>query len=61
MLLHKPDDAQAFLRLQLKVGNAFNQKYLDKKSFRYANNTVTANLLPLYFGITPKASSKASF
>jgi len=60
-LLHKPDDAQAFIALQLKVGNAFNQKYLDKKSFCYANNTVTANLLPLYFGITPKASSKAVF
>jgi alpha-L-rhamnosidase len=47
--------------LKLKVGNAFNQKYLDEKSFRYANNTVTANLLPLYFGITPAASNKAVF
>jgi len=61
-LLHKPTDAQAFATLKLKVGNAFNQKYLDKKSFRYANNTVTANLLPLYFGITPAAaSSRAVF
>lgn len=60
-LLNKPADAQAFAALKLKVGNAFNQKYLDKKSFRYANNTVTANLLPLYFGITSAASSKAVF
>lgn len=60
-LLHKPADAQAFAALKLKVGNAFNQKYLDKKNFRYANNTVTANLLPLYFGITPTAGSKAVF
>jgi alpha-L-rhamnosidase len=60
-LLNKPADAQAFAALKLRVGNAFNQKYLDKKSFRYANNTVTANLLPLYFGITPATSSKAVF
>jgi alpha-L-rhamnosidase len=60
-LLHKPADAQAFAALKLRVGNAFNKKYLNKKSFRYANNTVTANLLPLYFGITPAASSKAVF
>jgi alpha-L-rhamnosidase len=60
-LLNKPADTQAFAALKLRVGNAFNQKYLDEKSFRYANNTVTANLLPLYFGITPAASSKAVF
>jgi alpha-L-rhamnosidase len=60
-LLNKPADAQAFAALKLKVGIAFNQKYLDKKSFRYANNTVTANLLPLYFGITPATNSQAVF
>lgn len=60
-LLHKPADAQAFAALKLRVGNAFNQKYLDKKSLRYANNTVTANLLPLYFGIAPAANGKAVF
>jgi alpha-L-rhamnosidase len=60
-LVNKPADEQAFGVLKLKIGNAFNQKYLDKKSFQYANNTVTANLLPLYFGITPATTGKAVF
>jgi alpha-L-rhamnosidase len=60
-LLHKPADAQAFVALQLNIGNAFNQKYLDTKNFKYDNNTVTANLLPLYFGITPATNRKAVF
>lgn len=60
-LLHKPADAQAFAALQLSIGKAFNQKYLDTKNFKYDNNTVTANLLPLYFGITPAANRQAVF
>ncbi|WPU92375.1 family 78 glycoside hydrolase catalytic domain [Mucilaginibacter sabulilitoris] len=60
-LLHKPADVQAFASLQLNVGKAFNQEYLDKKNFKYDNNTVTANLLPLYFGITPSVNRQAVF
>ncbi len=33
---------------------AFNDKYLDRETGRYANNTVTANILPLWFGMVPK-------
>ena len=33
---------------------AFNDKYLDKETGVYANNTVTANILPLWFGMVPK-------
>jgi alpha-L-rhamnosidase len=61
ILVHQPADAQAYAALSLKISKAFNAKYLDKKTFRYDNNTVTANLLPLYFGITPVAYRKAVF
>jgi alpha-L-rhamnosidase len=33
---------------------AFNDKYFDRVTGVYANNTVTANILPLWFGMVPK-------
>jgi len=33
---------------------AFNDKYLNRVTGVYANNTVTANILPLWFGMVPK-------
>ena len=32
----------------------FNDKYFNRVTGRYANNTVTANILPLWFGMVPK-------
>jgi alpha-L-rhamnosidase len=61
ILLHKSADAKAFTVLQTNTVTAFNQKYLDKKNFKYDNNTVTANLLPLYFGITPSEARQSVF
>ncbi len=60
-LLNKPADAQQFASLSLQVKNAFNQKFFDKKTFQYDNNTVTANLLPLYFGMVPANDEKSVF
>lgn len=36
------------------VTQAYNAKYLDIRTGRYDNNTVTANLLPLAFGMVPE-------
>jgi alpha-L-rhamnosidase len=58
-LLHKPADAAAFAKLAGQTKVAFNRRFLDKKTFTYDNNTVTADLLPLYFGITPQADRQA--
>lgn len=58
-LLHKPADAAAFEKLSAQTKEAFNRKFLDKKTFAYDNNTVTADLLPLYFGITPQTDRQA--
>lgn len=54
-------DVQQFAAIAEKVKAAFNKKYYhaDKKS--YANNTVTANLLPLSFGMAPAADRAAIF
>lgn len=60
-MLHKPADAQFFATIKQNIGKAFNDKYFDKSTSRYSNNTVTANLLPLYFGITPTANKQAVF
>ena len=60
-ILNKPADAQQFAAQALQAKNAFNQKFLDKKTLQYDNNTVTANLLPLYFGMVPAADRKAVF
>ena len=40
---------------------AFNEKYFHADEGFYANNTVTANLLPLYFGMVPEESCQAVF
>ena len=61
LMLHKPADAQFFATIKQNIGKAFNDKYCDEKSSQYSNNTVTANLLPLYFGITSTANKQAVF
>lgn len=61
VMLHKPADVRVFAAMQQNVGKAFNDKYFDKVTSKYSNNTVTANLLPLYFGITPAANTRAVF
>ena len=53
-LLGRPEDA-VFFNTEITASTiAFNDKYLDRNTGRYANNTVTANILPLWFGMVPK-------
>jgi alpha-L-rhamnosidase len=60
-VLNKSGEEQRFIALKKKVKQAFNEKFLDTRSFRYDNNTVTANLLPLYFGMVDKQNRQAVF
>jgi alpha-L-rhamnosidase len=46
-------DSSAFEELSTHVADAFQQQFYHPTKGCYDNNTVTANLLPLYFGITP--------
>ena len=52
-LLNNPADAQAFADEAVVVKDAFNEKYFNKETAQYSNNTVTANLLSLCYGMVP--------
>lgn len=58
-LLGKPQDVQEFAALAASIKSKFNQKFFNAQTQQYSNNTVTANLLPLYFGMVPQASQQA--
>ncbi|MEO5683075.1 MAG: family 78 glycoside hydrolase catalytic domain [Chitinophagaceae bacterium] len=45
------NDTVAFNQLAVNIRKAFNKKFFNPALNRYDNNTVTANLLPLYFGM----------
>ena len=40
---------------------AFNQKYYNAEGGYYDNNTVTANLLALWYGLVPKEEEQRVF
>ena len=60
-LLNKKDDAKEFGLLMDKIKVAFNKTFYNEKEGHYSNNTVTANLLPLYFGLVPDSLKEAIF
>ncbi|MDR1173014.1 MAG: glycoside hydrolase family 78 protein [Bacteroidales bacterium] len=52
-LLNKPGDVTAFATEAQTVKNAYNEKFFNKETAQYSNNTVTANLLSLCYGMVP--------
>ncbi len=74
-LMNRPEEATTWLELRKEVIEAFNKKFLTVKvgtsprpehilypdSIYYGNNTVTANLLPLAFGMVPEKYEDAVF
>ena len=48
------EDADFFQQEITTSTIAFNDKYFNRVTGVYANNTVTANILPLWFGMVPK-------
>ena len=53
-LLDLPDDEERFLYEANVSAAAYNELYLDKGNGRYENGSVTANILPLAFGMVPE-------
>ncbi len=51
--LGKTDDVTFFNEEISNSTAAFNQKYFNYTDCHYGNNTVTANILPLWFGMAP--------
>lgn len=60
-ILDKPEDAKEFVEQSVSVKDAYNAKFLNKDAGYYSNNTVTANLLSLYFDLTPEEYKEAVF
>jgi len=53
VIAHAEKDIAHYDDLTLRIKKAFNDKYFNAAKNNYANNTVTANLLPLTFGMVP--------
>ncbi len=50
------DEDVTFFQQEITTSTiAFNDKYFNRVTGVYANNTVTANILPLWFGMVPKS------
>jgi alpha-L-rhamnosidase len=55
------DDIKEYGVLAEKMRIAFQQKFYNPAKQCYSNNTITANLLPLYFGICPDSLREKVF
>ena len=49
-----PEDRTFFKDEAYRSLEAFNKRFFDSIRGHYSNNTVTANILPLYFGMVPE-------
>jgi len=47
------DDAAEYAALARRIAKAFNDEFLDTETNQYLGGTQTANILPLWFGMTP--------
>lgn len=54
-------DSKEYEELSDKMRVAFQQKFYNPAKQSYSNNTITANLLPLYFGICPDSLREKVF
>lgn len=55
------NDIKIYDELKDNICDAFNKKFYNQILEQYGNGTVTANLLPLYFGMVPKQNQQAVF
>lgn len=60
-MLDRVEESVAFVKTAEKVDVAFNRKFGNGPGGGYSNNTITANLLPASFGLTPPFDSENVF
>lgn len=60
-LAGKEADIKEYATLAVKMKDAFNKRFYNARTRYYDNNTVTANLLPLYFGMAPDSAREQVF
>ena len=61
IISNHPADTTLYTDLSASIKKAFNKKYFNPSEKYYANNSITSNLLPLFFGITPDSEKAAVF
>jgi len=54
-------DSKEYELLAANMKKAFHNKFYNPSQYSYSNNTITANLLPLYFGICPDSLKEKVF
>ena len=54
-------DVKEYELLAENMRKAFHKRFYDPLQYGYSNNTITANLLPLYFGICPDSLKEKVF
>jgi alpha-L-rhamnosidase len=60
-LTGNPGEVKEYAVLSDSIRNAFQRTFYNEAKNYYSNNTVTANLLPLYFGICPDSLKEKVF
>jgi alpha-L-rhamnosidase len=60
-LLNKTVDAKEYNALAATVYKGYNDKFYNASQHNYSNNTATANLLSLAYGLVPEANKKSVF
>lgn len=60
-LANREGDISNYASEAIKVKQAFNNRFYNRTIAQYSNNTVTANLLPLAFGMVPDADREKLF
>lgn len=58
---HNEQDVNEYAALAVNVKQAFNNKFYNASKKYYANNSITSNLLPLYFDMVDNANKEAVF
>ena len=61
VIANAENDIKHYNELASRIKKAFNAKYFNAAKNNYANNTVTANLLPLTFGMVPEEFQQKVF
>jgi alpha-L-rhamnosidase len=57
----KSGEAKAFAEEAVAVKDAYNRKFFNPETAQYSNNTVTANLLSLCYGLAPEGYESRVF
>ncbi len=61
LLQDKSDEAADFSNQAALVREAYNNRFFNEETAQYSNNTVTANLLSLRFGLVPEGLEERVF